>query len=163
METTKQPLITVVMPNYNGHRFVEQAIDSVLNQTYPNFELLVVDDCSKDDSLQLVQQKEQRDDRVRVIALEHNAGVANARNVGIKEAKGKFIALLDNDDLWTEDKLERQLALANKGADIVYCSYLLMSKTIPLRNPLLSHSRRTLIKCWHQALLAAQRVLSRQN
>ena len=51
MGTTKQPLITVVMPNYNGHRFVEQAIDSVLHQTYPNFELLVVDDCSKDDSL----------------------------------------------------------------------------------------------------------------
>ena len=122
MGTTKQPLITVVMPNYNGHRFVEQAIDSVLNQTYPNFELLVVDDCSKDDSLQLVQQKAQSDDRVRVIALEHNAGVANARNVGIREAKGEFIALLDNDDLWTEDKLERQLALANSGADIVYCS-----------------------------------------
>ena len=93
METTKQPLITVVMPNYNGHRFVEQAIDSVLNQTYPNFELLVVDDCSKDNSLQLIQQKAQSDDRIRVIALEHNAGVANARNVGIKEAKGEFIAL----------------------------------------------------------------------
>lgn len=123
MGTTKQPLITVVMPNYNGHRFVEQAIDSVLNQTYPNFELLVVDDCSKDDSLQLIQQKAKSDDRIRVIALEHNAGVANARNVGIKEAKGEFIALLDNDDLWTDDKLERQLALANKGADIVYCSY----------------------------------------
>lgn len=92
-------LISVVMPNYNGHRFVEQAIDSVLNQTYPNFELLVVDDCSKDDSLQLIQQKAQSDDRIRVIALEHNAGVANARNVGIKEAKGEFIALLDNDDL----------------------------------------------------------------
>lgn len=123
METTKQPLITVVMPNYNGHRFVEQAIDSVLNQTYPYFELLVVDDCSKDDSLQLIQQKAQSDDRIRVIALEHNAGVANARNVGIKEAKGEFIALLDNDDLWTEDKLERQLSIAQKGADIVYCSY----------------------------------------
>ena len=123
METTKQPFITVVMPNYNGRRFVEQAIDSVLNQTYSNFELLVVDDCSKDDSLQLIQQKAQSDDRIRIIALEHNAGVANARNVGIKEAKGEFIALLDNADLWTEDKLERQLALAQKGADIVYCSY----------------------------------------
>lgn len=123
METTKQPLITVVMPNYNGHRFVEQAIDSVLNQTYPNFELLVVDDCSNDDSLSLIEHKAQSDNRIRVIALEHNVGVANARNVGIKEAKGEYIALLDNDDLWTEDKLERQLALAQKGADIVYCSY----------------------------------------
>lgn len=116
-------LISVVMPNYNGHRFVEQAIDSVLNQTYQNFELIVVDDCSNDDSLSLIEHKAQSDNRIRVIALEHNAGVANARNVGIKEAKGEYIALLDNDDLWTEDKLERQLALAQKGADIVYGSY----------------------------------------
>lgn len=116
-------LISVVMPNYNGHRFIEQAIDSVLSQTYKNFELLVVDDCSKDDSLSLIKQKAQSDNRIRVISLEHNAGVANARNVGIKEAKGEYIALLDNDDLWTEDKLERQLVLARKGADIVYCSY----------------------------------------
>lgn len=123
MDTIKRPLITVVMPNYNGHRFVEQAIDSVLSQTYQDFELLVVDDCSKDDSLQLIKQKAQSDSRIRVIALEKNAGVANARNVGIREAKGKYIALLDNDDLWTADKLERQLTIAEKGADIVYCSY----------------------------------------
>ena len=123
MVVAKQLLITVVMPNYNGHSFVEQAIDSVLCQTYPNFELLVVDDCSTDDSLQLIQQKAQCDNRIRIIALAHNVGVANARNAGIAEAKGEYIALLDNDDLWTEDKLERQLALAQKGADIVYCSY----------------------------------------
>lgn len=116
-------LISVVMPNFNGHRFVEQAIDSVLSQTYQNFELLIVDDCSKDDSLQLIKRKTQNDKRIRVIALEQNRGVANARNVGIREAKGKYIALLDNDDLWTEDKLERQLAIAENGADIVYCSY----------------------------------------
>lgn len=119
----KDILISVVMPNYNGHCFVEQAIDSVLSQTYHNFELLVVDDCFKDDSLQLIRQKAQSDKRIRVIALEQNRGVANARNVGIREAKGKYIALLDNDDLWTEDKLERQLAIAENGADIVYCSY----------------------------------------
>ena len=123
MSTIKQSLITVVMPNYNGHRFVEQAIDSVLSQTYQNFELLVVDDCSKDDSLHLITQKAQSDKRIRIIALEKNAGVANARNVGIREAEGKYIALLDNDDLWTADKLERQIAIAEKGADIVYCSY----------------------------------------
>lgn len=95
----------------------------MLSQTYQDFELLVVDDCSKDDSLQLIKQKAQSDSRIRVIALEKNAGVANARNVGIREAKGKYIALLDNDDLWTADKLERQLTIAEKGADIVYCSY----------------------------------------
>ena len=123
MDTIKRPLITVVMPNYNGHRFVEQAIDSVLSQTYQDFELLIVDDCSEDDSLQLIKQKAQSDSRIRVIALEKNVGVANARNVGIREVKGKYITLLDNYDLWTADKLERQLAIAEKGADIVYCSY----------------------------------------
>lgn len=119
----KSPYITVVMPNYNGHRFVEQAIDSVLAQTYRNFELVVVDDCSKDDSLQLIKRKAKSDDRIRIITLEKNVGVANARNIGIGAAKGEYIALLDNDDLWTEDKLERQVAIAEKSADIVYCSY----------------------------------------
>lgn len=123
MDSTKQPLITVVMPNYNGQRFVEQAIDSVLAQTYTNFELIVVDDCSTDASLQLVEKKAAGDSRIRVIAMDHNSGVANVRNTGIREAKGEYIALLDNDDLWTPDKLERQLAIAEKGAEIVYCSY----------------------------------------
>lgn len=130
-------LISVVMPNYNGYRFVEQAIDSVLSQTYKNFELLVVDDHSKDDSLSLIQQKAQSDNRIRVIALEHNAGVANARNVGIKEAKGEYIALLDNDDLWTEDKLERQLLIAQK-AQISFTApmILLMNRTGALKSRL---------------------------
>lgn len=129
-------LISIVMPNYNGHRFVEQAIDSVLSQTYQNFELLIVDDCSKDDSLQLIKRKAQSDSRIRVIALENNAGVANARNVGICEAKGKYIALLDNDDLWTADKLERQLAIAENGVDIVYCSYdFIDEQNTPIKKP----------------------------
>ena len=125
METTKQPLITVVMPNYNGHRFVEQAIDSVLNQTYPNFELLVLDDCSKDDSLSLIQHKAQSDKRIKVIALEHNAGVANARNVGIKEARGEYIALLK-----TSWSASLHLRTAAQILSIVRMT-LLMSKTNP--------------------------------
>lgn len=117
------PLISVVMPNYNGERFVENAIDSVLYQTYRNLELIVIDDCSTDESLLLIKKKASQDNRIHVLALEKNVGVANARNVGIQAATGKYIALLDNDDLWTEDKLERQLEIADRGADIVYCSY----------------------------------------
>ena len=117
------PLISVVMPNYNGERFVENAIDSVLYQTYRNLELIVIDDCSTDESLLLIQKKALQDSRIRVLALEKNSGVANARNIGIQAATGEYIALLDNDDLWTEDKIERQLAIASRGADIVYCSY----------------------------------------
>ena len=136
MET---PLISVIMPNYNGHRFVEQAIDSVLSQTYQNFELIVVDDCSTDDSLQRIKIKENTDNRIHVIALEKNSGVANARNVGILEAKGEYIALIDNDDLWTADKLEWQIALAvEKNADIVYCSYNFIDEQAkPIKKPFL--------------------------
>lgn len=119
----KCPLVTVIMPNYNGRRFVEQAIDSVIAQSYRNFELIVIDDCSTDDSLHLIQKKAAEDDRIRIVRLKQNSGVANARNAGIKEARGEYIALLDNDDLWVADKLERQLKIAKKGADIVYCSY----------------------------------------
>lgn len=123
MSTVTQPLVSVVMPNYNGNRFVEEAINSVLSQTFRDFELLIVDDCSTDDSLHTIEKIAQSDERIRVISLNKNVGVADARNIGIRKSKGRYIALLDNDDLWTEDKLERQLAIAKKGADIVYCSY----------------------------------------
>lgn len=118
-----KPLVSVVMPNYNGTRFVAQAIDSALAQTYENFEIIVVDDCSTDNSPDIIREKCAEDSRLRMIALDKNGGVANARNVGIRAARGEYIALLDNDDLWEADKLERQIALARRGADIVYCSY----------------------------------------
>lgn len=152
METTKQPLITVVMPNYNGRRFVEQAIDSVLNQTYSNFELLVVDDCSKDDSLQLIQQKAQSDDRIRIIALEHNAGVANARNVGIKEPRGSSLPFWIMTTCGLRISWNDNLLLLKKAqTSFIAPTTLLMSKTTQLKSPLLCRSRQTSIKCWLRA------------
>ncbi len=120
---SEEPLISVIIPNYNGERFAECAIDSALAQTYRNIEIIVIDDCSTDNSLTYIRDKYADDKRLRLIALNKNIGVANARNVGVKEARGEYIALLDNDDVWEEDKLERQMALAKQGADIVYCSY----------------------------------------
>lgn len=104
----EKPKISVVVPLYNKEKAIAKTIDSILNQTYSDFELIVVDDGSKDNSLQAVQAF--NDSRLRVIHKE-NGGVSSARNCGIKEAKGDFIALLDGDDLWEQTFLEEQIKL----------------------------------------------------
>lgn len=117
-------LVTVVMPVYNADRFLREAVDSVVSQTYRNWELLILDDCSTDKSLQIAHEYEQMDCRIRVVESEHNSGVAKVRNRGIREAKGEYIAFLDSDDIWTPDKLEKQVELAKQAnANVVYCSY----------------------------------------
>ena len=116
------PLVSVVIPNYNGERYVAKTLDSVLQQTYQHFEIIVVDDCSTDRSPEIIEGYSEKDSRIHMIRLPENKGVANARNTGILQSEGQYIALLDNDDLWTSDKLERQVRLSQE-ADIVYCSY----------------------------------------
>ena len=138
MENDRRPLISVVMPNYNGAAFFDKAIESVLKQTYTNFELIIVDDSSADDSVLVLEKMAETDARIRLIPLAKNGGVANARNAGIREAKGRYIALIDNDDTWEPDKLERQLRLAENGAQIVYTSYDLVDENgARLREPFL--------------------------
>lgn len=120
----EQKLVSVVMPVYNASKFLDEAVRSVLNQTYRNFELIMIDDCSKDNSLEIARNYAKQDERIRVIAGEVNQGVARVRNRGIAEAKGVYIALLDSDDVWVETKLERQVKLLEeKDAQIAYCSY----------------------------------------
>ena len=117
-------LVSVVMPNYNGARFIGPAIESVLKQTYRNIELIIVDDHSSDTSFEIIQEYCKEDSRVSAVKLTKNSGVAVARNIGIGEAQGQYIALLDSDDVWEKDKIELQLNLAiTKGSDLVYCSY----------------------------------------
>lgn len=123
MEMSNKPLVSVVMPNYNGERFVEDAIKSVLSQTYDNIEIIVVDDCSRDNSPEIIEKIAKQDERVHLFRNKTNCGVSQTRNRGIQLASGRYIALLDNDDLWEKDKVERQLHLASKGYKIVYCSY----------------------------------------
>lgn len=101
------PLVSIVMPAYNSETFIHEAIQSVLNQTYQNWELLIVDDCSTDNTIQIIDSFE--DDRIHVFGLKENSGAAVARNYAIDRAQGDYMAFLDSDDLWHPEKLERQL------------------------------------------------------
>ena len=105
-------LISVVVPAWRAEKTLAAALDSVLAQTWRETEVLVVDDASPDGTLALAESYAARDPRVRVIAQKENGGVSRARNRGVREARGEWIALLDSDDLWMPEKLERQMALA---------------------------------------------------
>lgn len=110
---TDYGMVSIVMPNYNGQDFLVDSIQSVLAQTYSNWELLFVDDCSTDNSLELV--KAFRDERIRILKNEKNSGAAVSRNYALREATGKWIAFLDSDDLWHPDKLAEQLAFMTEN------------------------------------------------
>ena len=105
-------LVSVIIPVYNSEKYVKEAIDSVLKQTYQNFEIIVVDDCSTDNSCQIIKKID--DQRIRLIKLDKNSGVAVARNIAIENAKGQYIAFLDSDDIWLEDKLLQQIKQMRK-------------------------------------------------
>ena len=114
-------LISIIMAAYNAEKTIEQAIYSILNQTYPNFELLVVNDCSKDGTAELVKKIAAEDSRVRLISNVKNSGVSYTRKHGLEEAKGSWIAILDSDDAWAPEKLEKQIALQKKmNADLLF-------------------------------------------
>ncbi len=104
------PLVTVVTPAYNVAKYVGEAVDSVLRQTFGDFEYLVVDDGSADDTVQVIKAHGSHDPRLRLIQVDHD-GLSAARNTGIREARGKYIALLDGDDRWRPNFLERQVSL----------------------------------------------------
>ena len=100
------PTVSVIVPAYNAARFIEGAIDSVLAQSYTDFELLIVNDGSTDDTLARCERYS--DPRIRIVKQD-NRGLAGARNSGVREACGEYLAFLDADDLWRNDKLERHV------------------------------------------------------
>lgn len=111
--------VSVVMPAYNAEKYIEAAIQSVLRQTWTEFELLVIDDGSQDSTAEIAERLAAGDERIAVLRGAENAGVSASRNRGVAQAGGKWIAFLDSDDLWREDKLERQLALLERHPDAV--------------------------------------------
>lgn len=110
----ERSMVSIVMPAYNAGRYIEEAIDSVLNQTYKNWELIVVDDCSRDNTRQILDRYISQYSNIHYYKNEHNLGSADTRNLGVSVAAGEWIAYLDSDDCWHPDKLQLQMELAEK-------------------------------------------------
>ncbi|MBR5318655.1 MAG: glycosyltransferase family 2 protein [Peptococcaceae bacterium] len=110
LKQKKQPVCSIILPVYNSERYLNRTITSVLQQTMPDFELLAIDDCSTDNSLQMLYRWAEKDSRIQVIRNQKNQGVADTRNRGIHLAQGQHIAFLDSDDGWHNDKLHQQIA-----------------------------------------------------
>jgi len=118
------PLVSIITANYNASKYIDKTIQSVIKQTYSNWELIIVDDCSTDNSVIIIKKYQEFDKRIKLLKLEKNSGAAIARNKAIEVAKGDFIAFLDSDDRWIENKLEIQVNfMNNKNCKLSYTSY----------------------------------------
>lgn len=109
-------LVSIIMPSYNCGRFIEETLRSVQAQTYQNWELLFFDDCSNDDSLKKMRELQIKDKRIKVFRNKANSGAAVTRNNALREAKGRWIAFLDSDDLWEPTKLEKQVRFMEENS-----------------------------------------------
>lgn len=123
------PAVTIIMPTYNCAPFVREAIGSVLAQTFGDWELIVVDDCSTDGTAEIAETLASTDARIQVVRLTHNSGAAVARNRALEIARGDFVAFLDGDDVWLPAKLSVQVAFMVEGGHPLSCTgYLRMSE-----------------------------------
>ncbi len=108
-------LVSIITPTFNSEKFISETILSVLNQTYSNWEMIIVDDCSNDKTYEIVQKFSNSDSRIKPFRLSKNSGAGIARNTALEFAKGKFITFLDADDLWKHEKLEKQIDFIYKN------------------------------------------------
>lgn len=118
-------LVSIIMPMHNSASYVGEAITSVLKQTYPHWELLVIEDASKDNSCDIVRTYQEQDSRIHLLINDHHTGrPSSPRNMGVKHAKGRYIAFLDSDDVWSPEKLQQQIPLfEDEKVAIVYSNY----------------------------------------
>lgn len=116
------PEISIITPSYNSSQYLEETIQSVLNQTFKDWEWLITDDCSKDNSAEIIQKY--NDDRIKLVVLEKNEGAGNARNNALERAKGRYITFLDSDDYWQPNFLEKMLKFMKENkAELAYSGY----------------------------------------
>jgi glycosyltransferase involved in cell wall biosynthesis len=121
--------VSVIMPVYNCEKFIKHSIESVQNQTYKNWELLIVDDGSKDGSLDIAKKYAEEDKRIRVFKMPKNSGVSVCRNLAVAKANGRYLAFIDSDDLWSANKLEHQIDFMQKhNATLSHTAYGFMDE-----------------------------------
>ena len=122
-------LVSIITPAYNAEKFIQDTIRSVQNQSYQNWEMIIVDDCSKDDTCTIVERMVKNDSRIYLVKHKINGGAAVARETALEAAKGRYIAFLDSDDLWMPEKLEHQLRFMEKvGAPLSYTCFRRISQ-----------------------------------
>jgi len=122
-------MVSIITPCHNSSNFICQCIDSVLQQTFQEWEMIIVDDCSTDDSVEKILLYIGNNPKIKVILLKENAGAAGARNVALKNATGRYIAFLDSDDIWSNDKLKRQLDfMISNNYSFSFTSYSLINE-----------------------------------
>ncbi|MDR4890022.1 glycosyltransferase family 2 protein [Fredinandcohnia sp. QZ13] len=133
------PLVSVITPSYNSALFIEDTIKSVQDQTYTNWEMIIVDDVSTDNTVEIIKEKMKTDSRIKLIPLDKNGGAAIARNTAIKNASGKYIAFLDSDDLWVPTKLEKQVTFMERnGYNFTFTGYEIMTEEGELTGKIIS-------------------------
>lgn len=117
-------LVSIIMPAYNCDKYINEAILSVQQQTVKNWELIIVDDCSKDNTVEVIEQYTKVDNRIKLVKLPINQGVVNARNTALRLARGRYISFLDSDDRWKNEKLEMQLKfMRDIGCSFSFTAY----------------------------------------
>lgn len=124
-------MVSIITPTYNCEEFLCETVNSVLKQTYFNWELILIDDCSTDNTREIINNYTAQDSRIKKIFLTENSGAGVARNYGLEEVQGRYIAFLDSDDVWLENKLDRQLKLMQeKEAPISFTGYTIMDEKL---------------------------------
>lgn len=121
------PLVSIITPFHNSDRYLSSTVEAILTQSFPDWELILIDDCSSDDSAHIARWYYQKDHRIRVARMDEPGGPAKARNLGISMATGRYIAFCDSDDVWLPEKLQKQLdAMTGTGEAVCFTSYFKM-------------------------------------
>ncbi|WP_138858860.1 glycosyltransferase family 2 protein [Exiguobacterium mexicanum] len=157
-------MVSVIIPTYNSFDTIEETLNSVLNQTYKYLEVILVDDCSTDDTVIKLKEFEERDSRVNVISLSNNSGAAVARNYGLDEASGQYVAFLDADDIWVPNKLELQIDfMQTNNYSFTFTNYTRINENNVLINEVFVPSKLTYNDLLKNTVIGCSTVMIDKN